>query len=383
VATYILNFVKAGTPHKQQLGAQARKLLELGLWGIPPTSPAKAKLRPGDRVIAYVGSPERVFIGDALIDQGYHSWTPDEAVRYPETGMYEAGISLRDVVIWDRPQRQQDIWPKLAAAQKNPGAMFMQTTFALLEADGGQLIQAGRGEVVKARPMPAPKSAPESLPSPLPSDPEAANFFAVVQELRELGTGIRINEETTRAFFLNKYFGALGYTTLRDIAHGEPAQSGHFPDYVLKVHGTPAIAVEAKALGSNLGTKEAGQVTGYCGTLGVRWGLLTDGRFFKLYDAHLLSTNIDDRLVFDLDLTDYQSAEDFDISIWSTVQMLSKQQMQTGQELERYAARELTRRILTDSNSATLKALREELSNQKINLSPTEVAALTAEVLGG
>jgi hypothetical protein len=33
-------------------------------------------------------------------------------------------------------------------------------------------------------------------------------------------------------------------------------------------------------------------------------------------------------------LIDYRSAEDFAISIWATVQMLSKQQMQTGQELE-------------------------------------------------
>jgi predicted type IV restriction endonuclease len=240
-----------------------------------------------------------------------------------------------------------------------------------------QLLQAGRGEVA-THPTPAPKPPPP----PSLSDPQAAKFFAVVQQLRELDVAASINEETTRAFFLNKYFDALGYSTLQDIAHGEPAQSGHFPDYVLKVSGKPAVAVEAKALGSNLGTKEAGQVTGYCGTLGVRWGLLTDGRFFKLYDAHLLSPDLEDRLVFSLDLTDYRSAEDFDISIWSTVQMLSKQQMQTGDELERYAARELARRILTDSHSATLTALREELAKQKINLSPAEVAALVGELLG-
>jgi hypothetical protein len=91
---------------------------------------------------------------------------------------------------------------------------------------------------------------------------------------------------------------------------------------------------------------------------------------------------MDDRLVFALDLIDYRSAEDFAISIWATVQMLSKQQMQTGQELEGYAARELTRRILTDSNSATLGALREELATQKIHLSPSQVAALVGELLG-
>lgn len=162
MATYLLNFVKAGTPHKQQLGAQARKLLEIGLWGIPPTSPARAKLKPGDRLIAYVGSPERVFIGDALVDHGYHSWTPADAARYPETATYEAGISLTDVAVWDKPLRQQDIWRKLAAAEKNPGAMFMQSTFALLDADGVRLVQAGRGEVV---------TPPTITPKPLPSPP--------------------------------------------------------------------------------------------------------------------------------------------------------------------------------------------------------------------
>ncbi len=39
---------------------------------------------------------------------------------------------------------------------------------------------------------------------------------------------------------------------------------------------------------------------------------------------------MDDRLVFELDLADYRSAEDFEISIWDTVQMLSKHKMQTG-----------------------------------------------------
>lgn len=166
--TYILNFVKAGTPHKQQLGAQARKLLDVGLWGIPPTSPARTKLTPGDRLIAYVGSPERVFIGDALVDQAYHSWTPDEAARYPETATYEAGISLREVAVWAKPLRQQDVWPKLAAAQKNPGAMFMQATLALLDADGAQLVEAGRGEV-STTPTPALPTKPPPPPCLYPS----------------------------------------------------------------------------------------------------------------------------------------------------------------------------------------------------------------------
>ncbi len=91
---------------------------------------------------------------------------------------------------------------------------------------------------------------------------------------------------------------------------------------------------------------------------------------------------MDDRLVFELDLADYRSAEDFEISIWDTVQMLSKHKMQTGEEPDRYAARELTRRILTDPNSPAIAALRAELTKQKVHLSAAQVRSLVEEVIG-
>jgi Type I restriction enzyme R protein N terminus (HSDR_N) len=316
-----------------------------------------------------------------VLQEAYHSWTPGEEVaRYPIKGTYDAGISLRDVVIWDKPIPLQNIWSALAAAKKNPTAHFMQTTYPLLDDDGIKLVEAGRRGTAPPGAS-APITFSEGTGAALGGDPQAARFFAVVRELRELDSGTKINEVTTCAVFLNRYFEALGYSALQDIAYGEPAQSGNFPDYVLKVNGKPVIAVEAKALGFNMGDKEAGQVTGYCGTLAVRWGLLTDGRFFKLYDAHA-SGNPDDRLVFTLDLTDYRSEEDFSISIWDTVQMLSRQQMQTGHVLERYAARELARRILNDKDSATLAALSDELAGQKVNLTSAEVQALVEELIG-
>ena len=79
MATWLLNFVKAGTPQKKQRTAQARSLLEVGLWGVPSKSPATHQVKPGDRVIAYVGAPERVFVGDAVIDGAFHTWSADEA----------------------------------------------------------------------------------------------------------------------------------------------------------------------------------------------------------------------------------------------------------------------------------------------------------------
>ena len=94
--------------------------------------------------------------------------------------------------------------------------------------------------------------------------------------------GGSLSEYDTRAEFIDKYLEALGYTELGDIQRGSPVDSGNFPDYVLQVNGKAAIAIEAKKLGTPLAAKEAGQVVAYCSNLGVRWGAVTDGRYFKL-----------------------------------------------------------------------------------------------------
>lgn len=390
MATWILNFVKSGTPVKKQLGAQARQLFEVGLWGLPPGSQAATKIKPGDRVVAFAGAPERVFLADGVVEQGQHSWDATEVHRYPLNTSFQAGISIHQVSVWSRPLRFHDIWPSLSASDTNAKGHFMQAAYRLDQADGDQLIAAGRsGSPPAAPPVPvapapiAPAPAEPTAPAPQPPasadadiGAEAAAFLKLVERINDIPEGARINEETTRALLLNKYFDALGYSGLADIQYGETAQSGNTPDYVLRVDGRPAIAVEAKALGIALRDREAGQVTGYCGTLGVRWGLLTDGRFMKLYDAHVLSPSLDDRLVFELDLTDYRSPEEFEISIWSTVQMLSKQNMDRGHELDRYATQEMARRVMTDPGSSVVAAMQNELARQKVTLSNADVAQL-------
>ena len=90
MADWILNFTKGGAKVKKQMPQQARDLLLVGLWGIPPTAQAKDKLAADDRVLAYVGAPDRVFIGEATIEAPWHEWTSDEAARYPMTSSFAA-----------------------------------------------------------------------------------------------------------------------------------------------------------------------------------------------------------------------------------------------------------------------------------------------------
>jgi hypothetical protein len=53
-------------------------------------------------------------------------------------------------------------------------------------------------------------------------------------------------------------------------------------DYALKIEGTPAVFVEAKGCDTPIDGHE-GQLTSYMRQVGVDWGLLTNGRRFKLY----------------------------------------------------------------------------------------------------
>ena len=95
MASWILNFTKGGAKLKKQMPQQARELLEVGLWGVPATAQAKDKIAGGDRVLAYVGAPDRVFIGEAVVGSGWHAWAPDEVARYPMTARHRgaAGTS--------------------------------------------------------------------------------------------------------------------------------------------------------------------------------------------------------------------------------------------------------------------------------------------------
>lgn len=212
---------------------------------------------------------------------------------------------------------------------------------------------------------------------------ESDALFSVGQRLKKfLASPKPINEDGTRAFFINKMLDALGYSDFEEIEHGSSQSSGTFPDYILRASGARVIAVEAKRLGAPLGEKEAAQLASYCSVVGVRWGVLTDGRQLQVYDAPVVGVDPVDRLILQIDLSDFADRDDFDTRLWPAASMLSKEAMATGKELERHAARELIRTILADPSSASVQSLRNELQSRKVLVSPAETAALLSELIG-
>jgi predicted type IV restriction endonuclease len=205
-----------------------------------------------------------------------------------------------------------------------------------------------------------------------------------VEKLKQASKlGGSFSEYDTRAVFIDRYIDALGYTELGDVRRGSPVEAGNFPDYVLRVNGKPAIAIEAKKLGAQLGSKEAGQVVGYCANLGVRWGAVTDGRHLKIYDAPVLGVSPEERLVLSVDLADYKDREDFEARIAPEVELIAKAEIESGAGLERRVAQEAVREILTTAGSKTLRALRRELDETKaIRATAPELSELVSELLG-
>jgi hypothetical protein len=321
VASWILNFTKAGAKVKKQMPQQARQLLDVGLWGVPPTAQSKDKIAVGDRVLAYVGAPERVFIGDATVASGWHAWTPNEAATYPMSGTFGAGLALDNVSVWSKPVPLASVWPNTQGAKTNPKALWYgavvgvaEADFALISAAGrdipgaaptaatsGLSAQTGSGAAV-GPPLTAPPASAASAQSASGLEESSALFKAVAQLRKFLENPVPINEASTRAFFLDKYFDALGYSDFDDIKHGSVVQSGDFPDYVLRSQSEDVFAVEAKKLGSHFGPKEAAQLVKYCSVLGLRWGLLADGRTIQVYDAPVTGIPPEQRLVLDIDL---------------------------------------------------------------------------------
>lgn len=381
---YLFNFTKRGAAKGRSLREQAADLLEVKLWGIGPKTPHRGALAPGDRVLIYVGAPESAFIGHAELASPNHTWTPDEQVRYPRESGWDSGVAFRWAELWRHPLPIKAILPSLELRETNPNAHFFAGVVRIKRADYETVVAAAQAPGDRAgtdRAASSTASKASSERRKLGSKVDVELLFETVEKL-DKAASLNFSEYDTRAMLIDKYLAALGYTELGDIQHGSPVDSGTFPDYVLRVNGSPAIVIEAKKLGAPLGAKEAAQVVGYCANLGVRWGALTDGRHFKLYDAPLLGVKPEQRLVLSVDLGDYKNREDFEARVYPELELIAKGALETGGGLERRAAQEAVRELLTSADSKTVQALRRELGEKKnVKVTQGDLIDLVSELL--
>jgi hypothetical protein len=277
------------------------------------------------------------------------------------------------------------VLPQLDLRASNPGARFMSGVVRITDHDFTTVLAARSGATQHpGTPVPGPVAVPGPAGgvSTAGAAVDVNLLFKTAERLKKVGSSA-LSEQDTRAYFIDKYLEALGYTEFGDIQHGSSVESGTFPDYVLRVNGQPAIAIEAKKLGSPLGPKDAAQVVAYCSNLGVRWGAVTDGRRFRLYDAPVLGVPPSERRVLSVDLSDYKDRGDFETRIYPELALIAKAELESGAGLERRVALEAVRELLTSSTSKTARALRKELDDmKKIKLSSAQLSELVSELLG-
>jgi predicted type IV restriction endonuclease len=377
MACYLFNFSRKGAAKGRTLREQAAELLDLGLWGIGEKTPLRTGLAPDDKVLIYVGAPERAFIGHARLATALHPWSPTEAVSYP--GNFTAGVAFAEAEVWPHPVLLGTVLPTLVLQKTNPGAHFFAGVIRLDAADYSAVVDAATGTGETATLALQEAKAPE-----VSIDNAASNqLFTTVEKLKQYSehAGLALSEYDTRANFIDKYLDALGYTNIEDVQRGSSVETGNFPDYVLLVNGTRVIAIEAKKLGSSLGVKEAAQVVQYCSTLGLRWGAVTDGRYMKVYDAPVLGVPPHERQVLAVDLLDYKDRADFDARIFPELELLAKSELESGAGLDRRATQEAIREILTTPQSTAVGSLRHELEEKrKIHLTDDETTEFVSEL---
>ncbi len=103
----------------------------------------------------------------------------------------------------------------------------------------------------------------------------------------EHGPALRQSEALTRYALIDPLLRELGWDTEDpDMVIPEYRSGNGRADYALMSNGSPAVMVEAKSLGTNLGGGVLSQGIQYCLEQGTRFFCVTDGSQWEIYETH-------------------------------------------------------------------------------------------------
>jgi hypothetical protein len=114
VAHYLFNVVSADATGTA-LREQTAEFLRVGMWSVDVGERHGRALAPGDRVLLYLGAPDRVFVGRAVLASALHDWTQSEARVYP--GHSAGGVLLAEAEEWDPPVPMSDVLLQIDPAE--------------------------------------------------------------------------------------------------------------------------------------------------------------------------------------------------------------------------------------------------------------------------
>ncbi len=175
-----------------------------------------------------------------------------------------------------------------------------------------------------------------------------------------LSSGMKINEAQTELWIINPLLEALDYGALEIHKQGYDTTTSKFPDYTLLPNNPRRWFLEVKALNVTLQDKEADQAVSYAANQGAEWAVLTNGRKWIFYKAHLPKP-LPEKRVFQIDdlFSDPLAAD--------TLRLLSRASMTADGLTEAWLKRqvnEIVRRELLTAYSAARKALRKAAASE-------------------
>ena len=117
MAHYLFNFTKASADKSKPLAGQAAPLLQVRLWGIGQKTANRGALKTGDQVLAYVGAPDRGFVGYGVLSSGVLPWSEHEAQLHP--GESTEGVRFERIEIFDAPVPIESVWERMPASRRS------------------------------------------------------------------------------------------------------------------------------------------------------------------------------------------------------------------------------------------------------------------------
>ena len=176
----------------------------------------------------------------------------------------------------------------------------------------------------------------------------------------------QMDEENTKRKLIEPIIDLLGWNILSSAVELEYSiQMGSTTkrvDYALKIEGTPVVFVEAKGCDTPLEHSHEEQLKSYMRQVGVDWGLLSNGREFKIFRHHVSSNRVNLVSLSEFDVEDVPDNE-------HPLKALSRESIDSGE------SRQIAEKIEAVQNA--VKQLREN----KENLAE-DVTGVVSEVAG-
>lgn len=193
-------------------------------------------------------------------------------------------------------------------------------------------------------------------PEPGPLQQKIASLRSLLSDAQ--ASGMKVNEAQTEMWVINPLLDALGYSPLEIHKQSHDAHTKQFPDYTILPHEACRWFLEVKGLDVPLGGTEAAQAVGYAVNKGAEWAVLTNGRRWLIYRAHLPKP-LPEKLVFEIkDLFGEPNAAD-------TLRLLSRASVMADGLAQAWLAGQLgpiVEKELANAQSATRKALRKAVA---------------------